>query len=85
MAESVDALDLKSNWGSTSVPVQVWPRAILQKTFPYWKGFLFIEVKIIRLRRTIVLAYQTMNSKYPFAPELDFEQKKPAQQVLLQE
>ena len=29
VAESVDALDLKSNWGSTSVPVQVWPRAII--------------------------------------------------------
>ena len=27
VAESVDALDLKSNRGSPSVPVQVWPRA----------------------------------------------------------
>ena len=30
VAESVDALDLKSNRGSPSVPVQVWPRAILK-------------------------------------------------------
>lgn len=28
VAESVDALDLKSNRGSPSVPVQVWPGAI---------------------------------------------------------
>ena len=27
MAESVDALDLKSNRGQPSVPVQVWPGA----------------------------------------------------------
>ena len=33
VAESVDALDLKSNRGSPSVPVQVWPRAI-KKDFP---------------------------------------------------
>ena len=31
MAESVDALDLKSNRGSPSVPVQVWPGAIITK------------------------------------------------------
>ena len=29
MAESVDALDLKSNRGSPSVPVQVWPGALI--------------------------------------------------------
>ena len=31
MAESVDALDLKSNRGSPSVPVQVWPGANLKR------------------------------------------------------
>ena len=34
MAESVDALDLKSNRGSPSVPVQVWPGANNRKR-PY--------------------------------------------------
>ena len=33
VAESVDALDLKSNRGSPSVPVQVWPGANLKKTY----------------------------------------------------
>ena len=31
VAESVDALDLKSNRGSPSVPVQVWPGANLKR------------------------------------------------------
>ena len=31
VAESVDALDLKSNRGSPSVPVQVWPGAITKR------------------------------------------------------
>ena len=31
MAESVDALDLKSNRGSPSVPVQVWPGAFTKR------------------------------------------------------
>ena len=39
MAESVDALDLKSNRGSPSVPVQVWPGANLR---PFQKSGLFI-------------------------------------------
>ena len=30
VAESVDALDLKSNRGFPSVPVQVWPGAIFK-------------------------------------------------------
>ena len=33
VAESVDALDLKSNRGSPSVPVQVWPRAFFKRFF----------------------------------------------------
>lgn len=31
MAESVDASDLKSDWANNSVPVQVWPGAILRQ------------------------------------------------------
>ena len=30
VAESVDALDLKSNWAYNPVPVQVWPGAFLK-------------------------------------------------------
>lgn len=30
MAESVDALDLKSNWAYNPVPVQVWPGAFIK-------------------------------------------------------
>ena len=38
VAESVDALDLKSNWVNRSVPVQVWPGAFL-KTHRMWVFF----------------------------------------------
>lgn len=31
VAESVDALDLKSNWAYNPVPVQVWPGANLKR------------------------------------------------------
>ena len=31
VAESVDALDLKSNWAYNPVPVQVWPGAIFKR------------------------------------------------------
>ena len=45
VAESVDALDLKSNWVNRSVPVQVWPGAIL-KDFAYCKVFLYVKIFI---------------------------------------
>ena len=48
VAESVDALDLKSNRGSPSVPVQVWPRAFLRDSESYlflnYVNFMFINV-----------------------------------------
>ena len=41
VAESVDALDLKSNRGSPSVPVQVWPGANLKNShFNKWLFFM---------------------------------------------
>ena len=33
VAESVDASDLKSDWANNSVPVQVWPGAIIRQEF----------------------------------------------------
>ena len=43
MAESVDALDLKSNRGSPSVPVQVWPGAIIKDLPQKGKSFCYIS------------------------------------------
>ncbi len=40
MAESVDALDLKSNRGYPSVPVQVWPRAVFKKLTAMWAFYV---------------------------------------------
>ena len=44
MAESVDASDLKSDWANNSVPVQVWPGAILRQG----KSLVFLVVKKIK-------------------------------------
>ena len=49
VAESVDASDLKSDWANNSVPVQVWPGAILRQgeslVFCCCKLF-FVECKL---------------------------------------
>lgn len=42
VAESVDALDLKSNWAYNPVPVQVWPGAILKDS----RKWVFFSYKI---------------------------------------
>ena len=44
MAESVDALDLKSNWAYNPVPVQVWPGAILKKKTHLIESFLLRKI-----------------------------------------
>lgn len=53
MAESVDALDLKSNRGSPSVPVQVWPGAILKDLFLATGLFCMAAPELSRLFQSL--------------------------------
>ena len=47
VAESVDALDLKSNRGQPSVPVQVWPRANNNKQYSLSLRRAFLLLKFL--------------------------------------
>ncbi len=53
VAESVDALDLKSNRGSPSVPVQVWPGAILKRLTGLVGLFYAIFLPVILIQLTL--------------------------------
>ena len=55
VAESVDALDLKSNWAYNPVPVQVWPGAILKDSL---RWVFFIGNKITQKSKSLqILKY----------------------------
>ncbi len=49
MAESVDALDLKSNWAYNPVPVQVWPGADKKDLA---RGLFLLYKNNLRLKRS---------------------------------
>lgn len=48
VAESVDALDLKSNWAYNPVPVQVWPGAILKdsRKWVFFSYKIYLKIKM---------------------------------------
>lgn len=55
VAESVDALDLKSNWAYNPVPVQVWPGAILKDS----RKWVFFSYKIYQKIKNVLLISRT--------------------------
>lgn len=52
VAESVDALDLKSNWAYNPVPVQVWPGAILKDS----RKWVFLVIIFIQNKNALLIS-----------------------------